>query len=306
MKADSAMVKLICVDVDGTLVGSGGRIAERVWSAAARVTQAGIPVALCTGRPAFGVTRSYAERLASDGWHAFQNGASLVRLSTNESRSGSLQPETVMDLKRRSQRTGRILELYSDHGYAVESTNERAVRNAELLGVPFVARSLDAGAWPVVRAQWIIAADELDAIMTEPHHGFELGPSTGPDMPDTCFVNLTPPGIDKASAIRALCEIYGCSLAEVMFVGDGLNDLSAMRIVGTPVAMGNADPTVRAVAKYQVDDVDSGGLADALALAIDQASGTCARAARAAPPYEPRHCVVPGAESAEVSACRDF
>ncbi len=81
-------------------------------------------------------------------------------------------------------------------------------------------------------------------------------------------MNLTPQGIDKASAVRTLSKIYGCSLSEVMFVGDGLNDLSAMRIVGTPVAMGNADPAVRAAAKYQVDHVDAGGLADALALAV--------------------------------------
>lgn len=268
------MVKLVCIDVDGTLLGSGGRIAERVWAAAARAAEAGIRLALCTGRPAFGVTRTYAERLLPDGWHAFQNGASLVRLSTNESRSTSLRPETVIELKTRSKRTGRILGLYSDHFYAVESTSEKVAQQAELLGAPPVAGSLDAVTWPVVSAQWLIPIDELPAVMIEPHDGFDLGPSTAPDMPDTCFVNLTPPGIDKASAVRALSEIYGCSLQEVMFVGDGLNDLAAMSIVGTPVAMGNADPRVRALATYHVDDVDAGGVADALSLAIDQASRT--------------------------------
>lgn len=272
------MVRLVCIDVDGTLVGAGGRIAERVWPAAARAAEAGIRLALCTGRPAFGVTRSYAERLAPDGWHAFQNGASLIHLSTNESRSTSLAAETVMDLKRRSKRTGRILELYSDHAYAVESRSERAARNAEILGVPFVPRSLDAVRWPVVRAQWIIANDELHAVMSEPHDGFELGPSTGPDMPDTCFVNLTPPGVDKASAVRTLGKIHGCSLSDVMFVGDGLNDLAAMRIVGSPVAMGGAHPSVRKIARYHVGDAETGGLADALELALDQARELGSRA----------------------------
>jgi len=264
-------MKLICIDVDGTLVGTAGRIAERIWPAVARATEAGIHLALCTGRPAFGITRTFAERLAPDGWHAFQNGASLVRVSTNESRSTPLPAETVMELKRTGKRTGRILELYSDHGYAVESTSEMAVRNAEILGIPFVTQSLDAVTWPVVRAQWIIAQDELGAVMSEPHPGLELGPSTAPDVADACFVNLTPRGIDKASAIRALSEIYGCSLSEVMFVGDGLNDLAAMRIVGYPVAMGNADPAVRKLTEHHVDHVDAGGLADALDHAIAQA-----------------------------------
>lgn len=53
-----------------------------------------------------------------------------------------------------------------------------------------------------------------------------------------------------------------------MFVGERLNDLPAMRIVGCPVAMGNADAAVRAFAKHQVAGADSGGLADALALAL--------------------------------------
>ncbi len=269
------MVRLICIDVDGTLVGTGGRIAERVWPAAARAAEAGIRLALCTGRPAFGITRTYAERLAPDGWHAFQNGASLIRLSTNESRSASLAAETVLDLKTRSKRTGRILEVYSDHDYAVESTNERAAWNAELLGIPFIPRSLDAVTGQIVRAQWIIPSDELHAVLNEPHHGFELGPSTGPDMPDTCFVNLTPPGVDKASAVRTLGEIYGCSLSDVMFVGDGLNDLAAMSIVGFPVAMGGADPAVRKIAKYHVGDAEAGGLADAFEHAIAARERAC-------------------------------
>jgi Cof subfamily protein (haloacid dehalogenase superfamily) len=268
------MVRLICIDVDGTLVGSGDRIAERVWAAAARAAEAGIHLALCTGRPGFGITRTYAERLAPNAWHAFQNGASLMRLSTSESRSSSLRAETVTDLKRRSKQTGRLLELYSNHGYAVESTSEIAMRQAQILGVPLVARSLDDVEGPVVSAQWVIPSDELGAVMSEPHEGFELGPSTAPSMPDTCFVNLTPPGIDKASAVRALSEICECSLADVMYVGDGINDLAAMRIVGAPVAMGNADPAVRALAKYQVDDVDAGGLADALTLALDHPGST--------------------------------
>src|SRR5262249_34232728 len=121
--------------------------------------------------------------------------------------------------------------------------------------------------WPVVRAQWLIPLDEVEEVMSEPHDGFELAPSVSPLMPDTNFVNITPPGIDKASGVRVLTEIYGCSLADAMYVGDGLNDLSAMRLVGVPVAMGNAAAEVKLAARYHVTDVDAGGVADAIALA---------------------------------------
>jgi hydroxymethylpyrimidine pyrophosphatase-like HAD family hydrolase len=41
-----------------------------------------------------------------------------------------------------------------------------------------------------------------------------------------------------------------------------------MRLVGFPVAMGNAEPAVRAVARVQVGDVERGGLVEALELAL--------------------------------------
>jgi hydroxymethylpyrimidine pyrophosphatase-like HAD family hydrolase len=50
-----------------------------------------------------------------------------------------------------------------------------------------------------------------------------------------------------------------------------LNDLAAMSIVGTPVAMGGAAPAVRKVARHQVGDAEAGGLADAIEHGIEQA-----------------------------------
>jgi hydroxymethylpyrimidine pyrophosphatase-like HAD family hydrolase len=53
-----------------------------------------------------------------------------------------------------------------------------------------------------------------------------------------------------------------------MYVGDAPNDLPALRLVGEPIAMGNADPAVIQAAKRTVGHVDDCGLADALQSAI--------------------------------------
>jgi hydroxymethylpyrimidine pyrophosphatase-like HAD family hydrolase len=87
-------------------------------------------------------------------------------------------------------------------------------------------------------------------------------------MPETCFIMLTRVGVGKTSAVRAIAAEYGIPLADVMFVGDGHNDVAVMRDVGYPVAMGNAEPEVRGVARHTVGHVDEGGLAEALALAL--------------------------------------
>ena len=57
-------------------------------------------------------------------------------------------------------------------------------------------------------------------------------------------------------------------MRDVMYIGDSGNDLSALRIVGVPVAMANADPAVRAVAQHIAGDVEAGGLVDAFEIAI--------------------------------------
>ena len=262
------MIELICVDVDGTLVGSSGDVAPEVWPAVEAARAGGARLVICSGRPAFGLTRELAERLDPEGWHVFQNGASIVHLPSGRSRSGRIPPETVQQLVRRARETDRILELYTDTDYAVESTHERARRHAGLLGVPFAPRPFEELRGGVVRAQWVVSLPEEPAVLVEPHDGLVLTPSDSPVMPDTAFISLTAPGLDKAAAVRAVAREYGVPLERVMMVGDGGNDLQVMRIVGFPVAMGNAEAAVRAVARHHVAHVDRGGLVEALDLAM--------------------------------------
>lgn len=267
-----APVALVCVDVDGTLVGSSGTVLPAVWRAAERARAAGVRLAVCSGRPGFGLSRVYAERLDAAGWHIFQNGASIMRIASDRSLSARLAGPTVALLVARARRTGRLLELYSDDDYAFEIDSDRARGHAALLGVPYHPKPFDSLAGPIVRAQWVVSDADAAVVVAEPHPGLELSPSTSPVMPDTQFLNMTPEGVDKGTAVKALAAEYGLPLERLMYVGDGLNDIPAMRLVGRPVAMGNAEPDVRAVAARVVGSVDDGGLIDALELAVTLAA----------------------------------
>src|SRR3954468_20115115 len=150
------MIRLVCIDVDGTLVGSEGTVPSDAWAAAEEARARGIRLAICSGRPAFGTTREYAARLDADGWHVFQNGASTVHLPTGRSLSTPLPVHLVDELVARARRTGRILELYSDGAYAVEHDTERAREHARLLGVPFAPRPFASLPGPIVRGQWLL------------------------------------------------------------------------------------------------------------------------------------------------------
>lgn len=262
------MIRLLFTDVDGTLIGSSGGVHPAVWESARRAHDAGITLAVCSGRPAFGISRDLAARLSPEGWHIFQNGASVVHLADNQSLSARVPDDVVAMLVRRARASGRVLELYTDNELAVEVDSPRTRAHAELLGIPFRTRPFESLEGAIVRAQWLAALEDEGAIVAEPHPGLEVAPSTSPVMPDALFVNMTPAGVDKGTAVRRVALALGIALSDVMFVGDGWNDVAAMRLVGHPVAMSNAEARAKEVATRVVGDVDAGGLAEAIELAI--------------------------------------
>lgn len=260
------MIALIGIDVDGTLVGSSGQVPDVIWQLAAEARAAGIHLALCSGRPAFGLAADYARHLDDDGWHIFQNGASVVNLATHESRSTPLPEGSVRGLISHARETGQVLELYGDDDYVVESEAPWASEHAELLGLPFEPRPYETLSPPLVRAQWLLSPEDARRVVVP--GGLEMADSSSPLMPGVRFVGLTRQGVSKGSAMREIAAAYRVNMRDVMYIGDSGNDLSALRAVGHPIAMGNADPEVIDAAQRTVGQVDEAGLADALKIAI--------------------------------------
>jgi Cof subfamily protein (haloacid dehalogenase superfamily) len=264
----TSSIRLIGIDVDGTLIGASGIVHPRVWIAATRARELGIHLTLCSGRPAFGVALEYARRLDAVGWHVFQNGASVLNLGSGESRSTPLPRECVDRMIAQARDTGHVLELYSDSEYVVESTGDWAREHAELLGLPFDPRPFESLQGPVVRAQWLVTSADADRVRTTIPSGVEIAQSTSPLMPDTQFVGVTRKGVSKGSAMQAIAGEYHVDLRDVMYIGDAGNDLPALEIVGHPVAAGGASAAVRATAHRTVASPEEGGVAEALELAM--------------------------------------
>ncbi len=94
--------------------------------------------------------------------------------------------------------------------------------------------------------------------------GLTIGDGRSLAHPGWSFLNITRPGVDKAHAMRTAASQIGVDLANVVMIGDGHNDLPALEIVGTAIAMGNAADDVKAVAHLVTDSVDDGGAIVAL------------------------------------------
>lgn len=263
------MLPLVCIDVDGTLVGPSGSPTDAVWAAADAAVARGQHLALSTARGAFGPTFGYAQRLDPSGWHVFHTGAAVVHTGSGEVLGDPLDPSVVSLVEQLEREQGWVLEYYAARDYTVVGDHPLAVEHAGLLGVPFVSRPVADLDGDVLRVQFVVPTTDADAVasaMTEVAGSCTFSAATSPVMPGVSFLTITPPGVTKATAIQRVADQLDCTMADVMMVGDGHNDLDAVAAVGHGVAMGNAEPEVKAVARHHVASVDHDGLAEALEL----------------------------------------
>lgn len=263
------MVKLICLDVDGTLVGSRGLPSPAVWSAAERARRRGQRLTLCTARLAAGPTREWAERLDPAGWHIFHTGAALWHPSTGEVDTTPLPDDAMAATVAVALAKGWVLEAYTWDDYAVDDDRPLARAHANLLDLPFRRRPIASLDGEVVRAQFVVPlAEAAEAVASAPP-GTTGSAATSPAMPGAAFVSITREGVSKASGVTKVAGHVGVDLAESMMVGDGHNDIPAIEAVGWGVAMGNAEPEVRAAARIVAGHVDADGAADIIDRSVD-------------------------------------
>ncbi|MBS1847461.1 MAG: HAD hydrolase family protein, partial [Actinobacteria bacterium] len=134
------MLPLVCLDVDGTMVGSAGAPSEGLWRAAAAARARGQHLTLCTARVALGPTREWAERLDPDGLHVFHTGATLWRPATGEVVEHPLPAAAVAACARVAAEHDWVFEVYAFDDWAVDSDAPLAVAHSALLGVPHERR----------------------------------------------------------------------------------------------------------------------------------------------------------------------
>lgn len=61
---------------------------------------------------------------------------------------------------------------------------------------------------------------------------------------------MTPAGVNKGSAVTALCARLGMDIRDSVAAGDENNDVSMLRAAGVGAAMSNAVPAAKAAADY--------------------------------------------------------
>lgn len=256
--------KMVCLDVDGTLVDHDGHMSDTVRETALEIVAAGHEVIVSTGR-SLGATLPIVELLGiTSGYAVCSNGGLTVRIDTRLSAGYEVLDRRTFDPAPalRALRSalpaakyalesdeGRFLatERFQDASFGVQAQAVTFEEMMEATAVRLVVFSTDA------------SAEEFgEAVQTIGLQGVAYSVGW------TAWLDIAAEGITKASAIEALRGQLGFEVEHTVAVGDGRNDIEMLGWAGRGVAMGQAPDEVKEAADEVTASVDEDGLAQVL------------------------------------------
>lgn len=267
---------ILALDIDGTLLGPGGHLGERTRRAVHAAGEAGWLVTLATGRR-WDSTKPVADELGLRAPLIVFNGA-VVRDSVSAEilHYNPLPHGATAPLVRALVGRGLQPVLYED-----VHAGERLLTGPEEHDSPPLGRWLSGVGsefGPIVRrlpydelaeagcVVRIVVYDAPERMVGIAGLAAELGLDYRTLLYEAApgealMVEFLHQHGTKAAAIAALAARYGLTLADVVAVGDGYNDLEMLEEAGLGVAMGQAPPAVRARADRTIGGHVDEGLA---------------------------------------------
>lgn len=254
-------VRLIASDLDGTLFGSDSRVASRTVEAVNALHERGVVTVAATGRSHFHGIRKATDGGAQLDWFVGSNGGHRVNVAT-----GEFHEQLLFDEDQLQASAAAIREALPGVGFGWEVDDGFLYDDAFLKIVPLF---VDGGERfsttdryrPGLIGKFFVASPETDVADLIPIVG-ELVPSgANATTSGVQFLEVTPPGADKGSALQRLCEELQITADEVVAFGDNHNDITMLEWAGRGVAMGNGVAAVKETANAVTRTNDDFGVA---------------------------------------------
>ncbi|MBI2708910.1 MAG: HAD family phosphatase [Actinobacteria bacterium] len=260
----SFRVRLVASDLDGTLLTRSGEVSPRTHEALARARSAGVVVVAVTGRPP-----RWVDHLApalGPGLAICANGAIVVDLPSGAVvEEHSLEPVVAREVVR------RLESALPGAAFAVERGRDFAFEAAwverlppERAGAEIVRSLLDSRealtAEPVAKVLAWVKGERGDRLIERATEAVgDAAVVTASSYQE--LVEVSAPGVTKATTLARLCQDRGIDRADVVAFGDARNDVAMLDWAGWGVATADAHPAALAVADDVTDTCDHDGVA---------------------------------------------
>ena len=261
-------IRLIAMDLDGTLNNDQKQITPRTLSALMEAQHKGIRLALASARPSPGLfkERDILQMQHFGGILMSYNGGRIV-----DAASGNTLFETAMELQQAKSVLLQLKELpvtpilddgkqfyVSDlSGYKV--TYECRNNNMTAEEVTDLASFLP---FRPVKILMSVLPEQLRQVQ-DTIRGF-LPAELTVVQTAPFYLEVIPKTIHKGQGITQICNALGLDTAQVIAFGDAENDISMLKAAGIGVAMGNAAPSVKQAADFVTTSNNDDGIAAAL------------------------------------------
>ncbi|MEI5907438.1 Cof-type HAD-IIB family hydrolase [Bacillus spongiae] len=275
------MLRIIAIDLDGTLLSSNQSIHEKNIEAIKTAQQQGDIVAIATGRALFDalhITEKYGLRvpiIAANGAQLFVNGFQLNEQYINEN--------TIYPLLQWLKEEKLYFQVYlSDKivlsdlsdGYLTAQLRHVVTQNPLFdtdhflnsikaqqyqYGLEEVPSPILPTTYPSIIKLMVVSPNTTKLMEAKAFchklEGIEVSSS------GSFNIEIMTSGIDKGTALHQLCEYYGISVKHTVTIGDNQNDIPMFKVAGKSIAMGNADDELVNMATYKTLTNDDCGVA---------------------------------------------
>ncbi len=287
------MYKLLCLDVDGTLINNKGFISNETKNAINKIRSLGVRVVLVTGRSYQGIEKYLEElNLIGEDEYCIVSSGSVILNTTNSKiiHSDCLTKDEVLYLYDKSKEFGLFFNIHdttsgkvyvdSLHNFSIF---DAIINNMNIEEIDF--KDMTDNILPT-KITYINEDSTILNDMKKIFHGIELNDyitinkdNFNSNLFDDYsflpkdFLNYYCPckttkysleisknTVTKGHAVKKLASILNIDIKDVICVGDSGNDLEMIKVAGLGVAMENAYDEVKAAADYITSSNNDNGI----------------------------------------------
>jgi Cof subfamily protein (haloacid dehalogenase superfamily) len=261
--------RLIATDLDGTLLRDDKSVSPRTVAALAAAEKAGVEVFFVTGRPARWMD-VVSDHVHGHGLAICGNGAAVVDLHGGPgahrfvkvrelARQNALEAVTLV----RAAAPGTVYAVEQTYGFHQEPDYPKLHMERPDTLAPaeeLLAEGAVTAREPVLKILAHHPDMDPDAFLTLARLAVGDRATVTRSSP-SALLEISGPGVSKASTLALCCAERGISHEEVVAFGDMPNDVEMLTWAGRSYAMGNAHPDVLAAASGRTVGNNEDGVA---------------------------------------------